>query len=107
MNRVVITTLVGVALTASALCARQQQIQRGTIKSVDAAKGTITITADGRDHDLAVTPETRVGDANNRMLAPLFPWAEIKAGATVQFRAEDRGGRAVLFGLKIGGGPPG
>src|SRR5882724_9792898 len=104
MNRIILATLIGVALAAGAGRA-QQDTQRGTIKSFDAAQGTVTITADGRDYVLAVTPETRVTDASNRMNGPPFPWKEIKEGMAVLFRAADRDGRAVLIGLRIGGAP--
>jgi Cu/Ag efflux protein CusF len=90
-----------VALLATALLA-QDAIQRGKIKKVDAEKGTVTITVDGKDQDFLVTEDTRLADASGKDVAQRLQDKAFKEGAEVAFRAEEKGGKKVLVGLKLG-----
>jgi Cu/Ag efflux protein CusF len=94
------------ALFATALLA-QEGPQRGKIKKVDADKGIVTITVDGKDQDVVVTEDTRLADASGKDVALRLQDKAFKEGAEVLFKAEDRGGKKVLIGMKLGAGGPG
>lgn len=85
------------------LALAQDSPQRGTIKKVDAAKGSITITADGKDHEFTVTARTRIMDGSGSAVEKGLKDERIKEGATVRFRGEQRDGRSVLMGLRLEG----
>ena len=85
----------------------QEDIQRGKIKKVDADKGIVTITADGKDQEAHVTKDTRIVDARNREIAKGLRDSAIKEGAAVMFKTVKTDGKNVLVGLKIGGAPAG
>jgi hypothetical protein len=81
-------------------------IRRGVLKSVEKDKGLVTITADGKDLDFAVTDDTKLF-APGPGLTPLpdrLKDDRVKAGAPVMFKTATRDGKTVLDGLKIGGG---
>src|SRR5690242_19301687 len=81
----------------------QQTTQRGRIKKVDTDKGLVTITTpDGKVVEAATTPQTVIHDANNQDIAD-FRRNGLPAGTNVLFRAEQRGDRLVLTGLKVPG----
>jgi Cu/Ag efflux protein CusF len=102
MTRVLVGTVVGLLLWTSTLPA-QQDIQRGRIKKVDADKGTITITVDGKDRDLVVTDRTHVADVAGKDVADGLKDKAFREGAPVVFKAESRDGKEVLVGLKLVG----
>jgi Cu/Ag efflux protein CusF len=85
----------------------QEGPRRGTIKEVTA--DTITITVEGKDVTCAVTADTRLMSAADKPITPPIQDKGVKAGATVMFLARERGGKAVLVGLKLVGerGPGG
>jgi Cu/Ag efflux protein CusF len=92
--------IIAFAVLPTALSA-QDSIQRGKIKKVDADKGNITITVDGKDHDFRVGENTLVMDvagkpAQHRLRHPGF-----KEGAPVMFKAGTQDGKTVLAGLKL------
>jgi len=80
-----------------------QDIQQGKIKKVDADKGTITITVDGKDRVLIVTGTTQIMDAANQPARDGLKHPGFKEGASVMFKANLKDGKAVLAGLKLGG----
>src|SRR5690349_20940671 len=86
-------------LTASlllvGLLAAQDAIRRGKIKSADPTKGTVTITADGQDHEFSIGSETRLRDAGDQPITS-FKEKGLPAGADVMFKAERRGDQQVL-----------
>jgi len=97
-------------LTASlmvGILTAQQVPQRGKFKKLDAEKGLVTITtADGKDVECAIVPQTMFRDADNQEIAN-FKEKGLPAGTNIMFRAEERGGRLVLVGLRLaqaGGG---
>src|SRR6266545_1180268 len=86
----------------------QESPQRGKVKTVDAAKGVITLTVDGKDQEFTVTDATRIVDAANREAKDGLKNDGFKEGAAVMFKAATRDGKVVLVGLKLVGdaGPP-
>src|SRR5260370_28800159 len=81
----------------------QEDIQKGKIKKTNADKGAVTITVDGKDRDLMVTPETKIVDPANQDVAQRLGDPRFKEGAAVMFKARSQGGRSVLVGLKLVG----
>jgi hypothetical protein len=104
MVRLLSSTLLGVVFLVPSLPA-QEGIQRGQIKKVDTAKGIVTITTDGKDQEFLVTPRTRIVGASNQESTRGIKDEELKEGALVTFKAGEKDGQKVLFGLKIGGDP--
>ncbi len=84
----------------------QDDIRRGTVKALDAEKGTVTITVNGKDETFAFTPDTRVMSTDGKQVAKPFEEKELKVGAAVMFKSAAKGGKDVLVGLKLGGQPP-
>ena len=81
----------------------QQSLQRGRIKNFDAQQGVVTIaTPDGADVEASIVPQTMFRDANNQDIAGAREKG-IPAGTTVMFRAEERGGKMVLVGMRLPG----
>ncbi len=93
------------ALVAGLVVA-QDEIRRGTVKSTDAAKGTVTITVGGKDETFTVTGGTRVMGADGKVIAKPFEDKGLSPGSAVMFKA-DKDGKG-LVGLKFGAGnqPP-
>jgi hypothetical protein len=102
MSRPLRTAVLALFAFAGATVA-QEAVRRGTIKAVDAEKGTVTITADGKDDVLALTPQTRVMGADGKPVAKPFEEKGLVAGAAVMFKAGTKDGKPVLIGLKLGG----
>lgn len=106
MIRIVTGLVVGFLVFLSPVWA-QEDIQRGKIKKVDADKGVVTITVDGKDHEAHVTKDTRIVDAGNQALAKGLRDGALKEGTAVMFKTVKTDGKNVLVGLKIGGAPAG
>ena len=70
-----------------------QDIRRGTLKSVDADKKTVTITVDGKDETLAITADTKVLGAK--------AVTDLKPGMAVMFKADTRDGKPWLWQLGL------
>jgi Cu/Ag efflux protein CusF len=69
-------------------------VRQGRLKKMDADKKTVTITADGRDLDLALTDRTQLFDRSLK---------DFKEGMPVMFVAGQQDGKAVLVGMKPAG----
>jgi hypothetical protein len=94
------TVLVGLRL-GGAVGARPgpgQGILRGKIKKLDLDRMTLTVTADGKDHDLLLTDETRVLDGRGKDLKERLEG--YKEGVEIFFKPETRDGKEVAAGLK-------
>ncbi len=95
-------------LTAGLVVA--QDTRRGTLKSADPDKGTVTITVDGKDETYAVTPDTKVMGPDGKFVARPFEDKTLTPGTPVAFKGTTKDGKPVLVGLKVGGdaktGPP-
>ncbi|HMF15870.1 MAG TPA: hypothetical protein VKE98_01630, partial [Gemmataceae bacterium] len=81
----------------------QDDIQRGTIKKVDAGKGVLTITVKGEDKDFLVTPDTKLMQGNQNISDGLKN-KSFRLGAVVIFKAFEKDRRMILLGLRIGDG---
>src|SRR5437870_5424611 len=79
---------------------KQVQAMRGTLKALDVEKGTITITADSKDHDLAIAPQTPIQDVAGQPAAGGLKNAGFKPGAAIMFRVREQDGKAILSGIK-------
>lgn len=94
---------VGVFVLATGLVAAQDEIRRGVVKAVDAEKGTVVITVNGKDETFTVTAGTKVMGGDGKALAKPFEAKGLSPGSAVMFKA-DKGGKGGLVGLKIGDG---
>lgn len=94
---------VAVFVLVAGLVVAQDEIRRGTVKSVDAEKGTVTITVAGKDETFTITAGTRVMSADGKAVAKPFEDKGLSPGAAVMFKA-DKGGKGTLAGLKFGAG---
>jgi Cu/Ag efflux protein CusF len=97
---------VAIALLTAGLLAAQDRPQRGVIKKVDADKGTVTITVDGKDVDYKVVERTRLMDGDNKEITDRLKDKRLRKGAAVMFLVQDTR-ENVLRGLRLGGGPGG
>ncbi len=97
--------VVGLVLLAGVLSA-QNSPQKGTIRKIDADKGTLTIAADGKDVVVKVTAETKVMNANGKQITEPFKDNVFKAGTSVLFKTDGD----TLVGIRAlgagGKGPP-
>jgi hypothetical protein len=84
----------------------QNAPQRGKIKSSDPAKGTVTVTVDGKDQEFAITGQTMLRDADNQPITN-FKEKGVPAGTNVMVRIERRGDQMVLTGMKVVGAATG
>jgi Cu/Ag efflux protein CusF len=104
VRRLFAFTASGLALLALPAFA-QEGIQRGKVKKLDLDAKLITVTADGKDRELAITEQTRVLGAQGDTIKERFK--DIKEGAPVFFKPEKRDGKDVLMGLKLDDGKGG
>jgi hypothetical protein len=96
-------TFVSAAL-ALALCAGVALAAeiKGKIKSVDADKGTITLTAaDGKDHTLMVGKDAKIQANSGKDLKDGLKDKHLKAGTEVVVQCEKKDGKEVCTGLKL------
>jgi hypothetical protein len=89
-------------LALTGLLLAQDKPQQGTIKKVDAGKGSITLTVAGKDMDFKVTDGTRLKDTQDRDITDRLKDRRLKQGAAVVFLAQ-RDGTRTLVGLKLAG----
>ena len=83
----------------------QEGARHGKIKKVDAARGIVTITVEGKDQEFLVVDRTRLRNAANEAITD-FKEKGLPEGANVRFRAIERDGWMVLTGLRLGPGAP-
>ncbi|HLW66354.1 MAG TPA: hypothetical protein VKS79_13655 [Gemmataceae bacterium] len=101
MSRNITAAVFAILLSSSYLLA-QDGIQRGKIKKVDAEKGVITVTADGKDLELTATGETRFMNASGQPVKDGLKSGDIKAGEAVMFKYVEQDGKKLLVGMRIG-----
>jgi hypothetical protein len=82
----------------------QDEIRRGTVKALDAEKGTVTITVNGKDATFFLTADSKVM-VNGKLADKPFDNKELKPGSAVMFKATTKAGKDVLVGLKVGEQP--
>src|SRR5438552_18266621 len=100
MYRMIAGLVASLALCPAALADGPQM---GVVKSVDPDKRVVTITADGKDLEFAVSDDTKLMGPDKQPLADGLKNKGLKAGAAVMFKAATRDGKAVLEGLMLGG----
>ena len=96
---------IAVFVFVAGLVVAQDEIRRGTVKSIDAEKKTVTITANGKDETFTLTASTRVMGADSKVVAKPFDDKGLSPGSAVQFKS-DKDGKA-LVGFKFGAGNAG
>ncbi len=99
---------VAIALLTAGLLVAQERPQRGVIKKVDADKGAVTITVDGKDVDYKVVERTRLMDGDNKEITDRLKDKRLRKGAAVMFLVQDTK-ENVLRGMRLAadrsGGP--
>src|SRR5258707_411439 len=98
MHRVLAGAALGALLCVGALPA-QEDIRSGTIKKVDAGKGTLTITSDGKDVEVVVTDASRVFNPGAAPGEVRLADKRFKTGAAVRFKTREEDGKQALVGL--------
>ena len=81
-----------------------QDIQRGTIKAVDAEKKTITVTVGDKDSAFSISDETQIRTGGGGEIKDGLKDSAFKVGSSVFFLAREQGGKTVLLGLRPAGG---
>ena len=81
-----------------------QDIQRGTIKAIDAEKKSITVTVGDKDRTFSISDDTQIRSANGGELKDGLKDSAFKAGSSVFFLAREQDGKTVLVGLRPAGG---
>ena len=81
-----------------------QDIQRGTIKAVDAEKKSITVTVGDKDSTFSISDDTQIRAAGGGELKDGLKDSAFKVGNSVFFLAREKDGQTVLLGLRPAGG---
>jgi hypothetical protein len=74
---------------------------KGTIKSVDATKNTITVTVDGKDTDFMIGTDAKILDATGGDLKDRLKSADLKAGAKVTVTCTTKDGKDVCTKVQL------
>jgi Cu/Ag efflux protein CusF len=107
MTRRIVAAALGLVLLAGALAA-QEGPERGRIKKIDAAAGSLILTVGDKDVEVFVVSATRLVGPDNQELKDGLRSPALKEGVAVVFKAVSRDGKDVLLGLKlVGDGQPG
>jgi Cu/Ag efflux protein CusF len=77
---------------------------KGKIKSVDADKGTMTVTVDGKDQEYKIGTDTKLLNAQGKDLKDGIKNARLKEGQAVTLTTEKKDGKDVVTEVKLGGG---
>lgn len=104
MRRFYCAGIAGLLLGTVALLA-QEGIERGTIKKVN--KKDLVITVAGKDRTIALQKGALFMDEKNQPIKDGLADKRLKAGASVMFKAAQRGGKDVLIGMRLMANPPG
>jgi hypothetical protein len=104
MVRSLALTVLFSAMLAGGLLFAQQPIREGTISSIDAEKGELTIRmSDGKEVECSVGKSTQVMGIDGQSLEERLAAPAFKIGAAVMFKvARGNGKRVVLEGLRLG-----
>ncbi len=105
MRRAIVPALLAILAGAHSALALEAQ---GTIKSVDAEKGTMVVYANGKDRDLTIAEDFKVFGTNGQPVSSGIKATELKAGAEVTITVDTNGGRGpILKAIRLGKGQPG
>jgi hypothetical protein len=99
MRRVLVLALLALLAGARGALALEAH---GTIKSIDAGKGTAVIFANGRDRDLKIAADVKVSGLDGQPLSGGIKAAELREGADVTITVEFDGGGPVLKAIRMG-----
>ncbi|HEV3144002.1 MAG TPA: hypothetical protein VGZ47_08980 [Gemmataceae bacterium] len=77
--------------------------QRGKVKKIDAEKGVVILTVEGKDLELTATDETRFMNASGQQVKDGLKSGDFKAGDAVMFKFVEKDGKKLLLGLKAAG----
>jgi hypothetical protein len=102
MKRIGLTAVLGVCC-GTLLLSAQGGIQQATIKKVQPDRDLITLTVDGKDMEFTVLPQTLLKGPMGQELTERLKDPHFKPGARVMFKPAQKGGKAVLVGLRFGG----
>lgn len=91
----VVSVVLGVATFA------QDRPQQATIRSVDRAAQSITLTAGDREVTVVVVDRTRVMGADGQPVAAPFEKGKLTPGMRVMFLARPQDGKLLLVGLRL------
>jgi len=99
MLRLIAATLFLTCLAGLAVA--QEQFHKGKVKQVDAAKGVLTVTADGKDFELHTFDDTRFLGLDGQALKDGLGDPQFKAGANVMFKAVTEKDKTFLVGVRL------
>jgi hypothetical protein len=93
---------------ATTLVLAQDGIERGKLKSVDAERGVVVVTVNGKERSLSVDDSTRFMDVEGQAIRGGLADPRFKSGVDVAFKLRQQDGKSLLIGLKLfrEGGPP-
>jgi hypothetical protein len=97
--------LVGLLLVTTGVLWAQEPVHKGTIRKVDAERGLLWITSNGRDFEFRVGKDVPVMGPDFKPLEAGLADPRIKKGARVMVKMEKRDGRPVLAGIKLDDSP--
>ncbi|HBI45372.1 MAG TPA: hypothetical protein DDY78_21345 [Planctomycetales bacterium] len=97
MTRKFLAGITGVLICA-AVAVAQNAPQKGKIKKIDVDKGIVTITAEDKDRELALTDDTKMPGVPPKEVKDLLK--TFKEGTEVMFIAGTKDGKDVLVGIK-------
>jgi hypothetical protein len=106
MNRLMTLAFAVVVASAGRLPA-QGQVQRGKLVKVDADKGLVTLSVDGKELTAYVTPDTKLQNGMGQDLKDRLRDKAFAEGAMVQFIVMKREDKLFLFGMRPATGPQG
>jgi hypothetical protein len=75
---------------------------KGTIKSVDTAQGKLILTADSKDHELAITDATQLVNAKGKEVKSRDKGLKaLRAGAEVTVTSEKKDGKELATRIQL------
>ncbi|HJZ57684.1 MAG TPA: hypothetical protein VKE74_22140 [Gemmataceae bacterium] len=98
MNRLVPLVLLLASAAAFAYMAQPEGVQKGKVAKVDPDRPSVTVTVDGKDRELLVTADTKFAGIDGKTTAERLK--NLKVGSEVDFKAETRDGKEVLWGVR-------
>jgi hypothetical protein len=99
MRRILVAALLTVLFGARGALALDAH---GTLKSIDAEKGTMVVFANGQDRNLRIADDVKVSGTDGKPLPGGIKAAELKEGTDVTITVEFDGGGPVLKVLRLG-----
>src|ERR1051326_599188 len=98
MRHMLPLVLVGLLVGVDSLLAVEAA---ATIKKLDADKGTIVVTAKGKDYTLTIANDVQVLDVDDKALSGGVKSMELKEGVEVTINYQREGGTNVLKEIRL------